>query len=494
MPGLREAVFAVAFVAWAPALAKKPILLESYADPRPMGMARNVEQIVKAFGPANVIAGEELRRKLEPVFSRSVSRGSADEIQALLTKATEGVQAFTSSSFTVAIAELSQAVDDLANQTVALSLDPKLREARRDALLTLVKAYVKTNNVTAAQAALRELYRSFPELPALSEAQYPPRVVALANQVLGERAEQAGTLEVKTRPSRRAFYLNEQPGGTSPRTITNLLPGTYRIYAPGAADPRRGSLRLVEVKPRQSTEVSIDSEVEDRLETESYIGLRFTSRAEKDRFEIPLACAIAAAIAADEVIILTQQRSRSSGPELLGAVYAADGRFEWGVILPLTPQPDDQALARFAVSIRMRREMEGVKVAPEPPSRPSTKSAVVAAPAPLSSASDERAPVEAKAQRDVVRFELGRGRKIALGTSLGLGAAMTAAWLTSSFAFDCAGAVGGGSDGPCGPGTAGRWTTSSLFGLALGGLSVGTGFLIGVVADYAAHRARAKIR
>lgn len=358
----------------APARAeKKAILLESYSDTRPMGMARNVTQITKAFGPARVLSGDELRKKLEESFSRPVTRASADEIQALIKRASDGSAAYTSSSFTVAISELTQAADGLANQSAVLALDPKLREVRRDALLTLAKALVKTNNTTAAQAALREVIRSFPEIQAFSEVQYHPRLVAIGNQVLKEKVEQAGSLAVETRPSRRRFFLNEQPAGSTPKTSTGLLPGTYRIYIP-SADPRRGSLRLVEVKPRQTTTVAIDSEVDDQLEAESYIGLRFATRAEKDRFEIPLACAVARAVGAEEVILLTQQRSPSSETELLGAVYNAEnGHREWGVILPLAPTPDDQALARFALSLRTRREVEGVKVAPEPPPPPKTE-------------------------------------------------------------------------------------------------------------------------
>ncbi len=422
----------------APARAeKKAILLESYSDPRPVGMTRNVTQITKAFGPARVLSGDELRKRLEVSFSRPVTRASADEIQALIKRATDGSAAYTSSSFTVAISELTQAADGLANQSAVLAIDPKLREVRRDALLTLAKALVKTNNTTAAQAVLREVIRSFPEIQAFSEVQYHPRLVAIGNQVLKEKMEQAGSLAVETRPSRRRFFLNEQPAGSTPKTSTGLLPGNYRIYIP-SADPRRGSLRLVEVKPRETTTVTVNSEVDDQLEAESYIGLRFATRAEKDRFEIPLACAVARAVGAEEVILLTQQRSPSSETELLGAVYNAEnGHREWGVILPLAPTPDDQALARFALSLRTRREVEGVKVAPEPPPPPKTEEQSAAS-APPTTTTTTATPATGALKPATQPFDPNRRYTLTwIGVSVGIGVPMLAIGTGLWFYFSC---------------------------------------------------------
>jgi len=463
---------------------KKAVLMESYAGPRPPGMAHYADQIANSFGPARLVYGDELKKRLTTSFSRPVTRATAEELQALVQRATDGGAAFTSSSFTLAISELTRAVDGLANQSAALAAEPKLRDVRRNALFKLANAQVKVNNPSAAQATLGEAVRSFPEIQSFSEAQFPPRVVAIGNRVLADKAEQGGTLTVETQPSRRRFFLNEQLAGMTPRTITGLLPGTYRLYV-ASNDPTRGAVRLVEVKPRTTTTVVIDSEVDDHLETENYVGLRFATHPEKQRLETPIACAIAREVGADEVILLTLQQSPSSETELLGAVYKTEsGHREWGVILPLAPAPDDSALARFALSLRTRREVEGVKVAPEPSPPPAPKAAAVPSPV-LSNGPRLSEP----------RLRLGRGVAIALGTSLGLATATTAAWLGSYYGYGCSGPTGSeGTDpmSPCAPGSTGRYVDASFFTLMLAGWSVGTASLIMTLVEYIEHRQSVK--
>jgi hypothetical protein len=201
------------------------------------------------------------------------------------------------------------------------------------------------------------------------------------------------------------------------------LPGTYRLYIP-IGNGERGSLRYVQVRANHQTPVVVDSAVEEQLETESYVGLRFNSRAERERFEIPLACAIARAVGASEVVLLSQQRSPSSDMEILGAVYNAQtGHRDWGVILPLTPPPDDDAVARFALSLRTRREISGVRVAP--PSAP-PELADVQLGQPKLSAPPQSGP-----------WRLERHQKIMLGTLGGAGALLLGIGLGVHFAYGC---------------------------------------------------------
>jgi len=451
---------------------KKAVLLESYADNRPAVMERAIGQLASA---SDVLSGDELRTILQSSFARPVVRGTAEDIAVLMKRAADGTAAFTSSNFAVAVTELTQAVEGLANQPAALSADPKLRDIRRDALLTLVKAQVKMNNVSGAQSTLRELFRSYPEIQGLSETQYPPRVVALGTAVMKEKADLAGSVDIETRPSRRRLFVNEQPA-TSPKTFTNLYPGPYRVFVPSPTDPKRGALRMVDVIPRQRTTVVIDSEIDDQLETESFIGFRFSSRSDKERLEIPFACAVASVVKAPEVILLTQQRSPSGDPELLGAVYnATTGRREWGVILPLSPSPTDQALARFALSIRTRREIAGVRVAPvsESPRPAMAPANALAAPSDALSARAATAPAPT-AGRWSLRAKLG------VGLALSLGAALVATSIGLHPAFDCAGPFGGDSlNGTCGPNAAGRWTVSTLFVVGSASVTTGLGALIG---------------
>jgi hypothetical protein len=345
---------------------KRMVVLESYVERRPSGTTHAIERIIQALGPENVLAGDELRKKLLATFSHPVTQGTADELQTLLKMASDGAVAYSSSSFSIAVSQLSQAAEGLAKQPIALAQDEKLREVRRETLLNLAKVQVKMNNIPAAQATLREVFRSFPDIHGLSETQYPPRVVALAKDVLREKASSSGALSVETQPSHRRIYVDDLFVGTSPKAVGGLLPGSYRVFVPDLnGDTRRGSLRIVEVGAHDTAKVKFDTELDDKLEIDEFVGLRFRTRDEKQRSEIPLASAIAARLSAQEFVVLTDQRSPTSERELLGAVYDIEkGHREWGVILPFSSEPDEAALARFALSLRTRRAVEGIKVAP----------------------------------------------------------------------------------------------------------------------------------
>lgn len=363
----------VVVVAAAPAFAqqqqqKKSLLLESYAEPRPLGMSRTVGYLGKELAANGVVSGDDLRTKIESTFSRPVHSGTAEELESLARRFAEGNTLFGSGSFTLAIAALAQASEGLADQSASVSFDPRLRETRRDALLALVKAYTRVNNLPAAKAALGELLRSFSEITTLSAAQYPPKMVALATEMSTERQAQSGSLTIQTVPSRRKIFVNEQAVGESPKTLTGLLPGKYRVFVPSEKGERKnGGLRIVEVKAKDTLTVQIQSEIDDYLETESYIGLRFASRADKERKEVAVACAVAEALGLGEVILLTTQKSPAGEVELVGSIYdPATRRRTWGVILPLNPQSNEQALSRFATSLKTRKEVLGVKIATEP--------------------------------------------------------------------------------------------------------------------------------
>lgn len=475
-------VAGVALGVGGPALGAEPktILIESYADARPIGMSRYMNEIASALNLPGLLAGDELRARLEATFARPAGKATPEDLQALVKRASEGTSSYGDANFTVAITQLSQVVDGLARESAALVSDRKLSAVRKEALLTLAQAYVKQHRIEDAKATLRELLRSYPEVQDFPAATYPPKIVDLGKAVLKERAESSATLLVDSVPSGRKVYVNEQLVGETPRTLTKLLPGSYRVYLPPGGASHRGSVRVVDLRGRATT-LTIETEIDDHLETEEYVGLRFGSAAERERFETPVACAIARKLGASEVIILTRQRSPAAETEILGAIYdAANAHRKWGAILPLAPSPpNDAALAKFALSLRTRRQVEGVRVAPaEARSASGAPRAVAAEPLQVRR-SDDRG------------FRLGRGTQIALGTSLGLAAALTAAGLASFFAFDCSGDA---ASGPCGAGTGGRSATTSLMGLALGGYSVGLGLLVGVVVDYALHRARLKPR
>jgi len=342
----------------------KAIVVESHSASRPPAMARYVAETVAILGLTSG-AGESLRVRLEASIARPRTRPALEDLQALERRVSEGANAYNEANFTVAVAALTQAADGLAQESFTLAAEPRLREARKIALITLAQAFVKTRRFDEARDTLGEVVRSYPEV-VFSEAVYPPKVVELSRAVLRAKAAAPGRLVVETSPPGRKIVLNETSLGPSPKVQGGLLPGAYRLYIAGATGGR-GTVRKVEIAAGQTVSLQIALDVDDHLETQEYVGLRFSGAAERLRAEVPLACALARAVGADEVYILARQTSPSAEAELLGAVYDAhSGHRKWGVILPLSPGPDDAALSRFALSLKTRRAVDGVRLAEGP--------------------------------------------------------------------------------------------------------------------------------
>jgi hypothetical protein len=475
----------------------KVILLESYSDARPIGMSHYTAEIIAGLGVPGLLSGDELRTKVEANFSRPASKATPDDLQALVKSATDATNAFGASNFNIAVTQLGQVVDSLAREPAALVANPKLREVRKEALLTLAKALAKMRRDGEAKAVLEEAVRSYTDLE-FSETLLPPNIVQLGKSVQKERAAHSSTLEIVTSPPGKRVFLDEQPIGVTPITKSGLLPGTYRVYFPSMGTNARGAYRTVDVSSSgKPTALTVSSEIEDHLEMQEYVGLRFSSAAQQREAEVPIACAVAQALGlekdkpSDEIIILTRQRSPAAEAELMGAIYDVRGHRKWASIIPLAPNaPDDTTLARFAKSLRLRREVEGVKAAPPP--EPASAAAV----APPSTKAAPTAPgAEERDDRFQFHYRFGgnaagaRYLKTWYGVSFGFAVAMTGAFVGSYYGYGCSGPTGADRlSGPCGPQTTGRDVTGAFFSLTLLGWAASAAVLIVTLIDYLDQR------
>ena len=370
---MARATFALVLLSSSMASAAGPriLILESHSDPRPAGMQRYVEAVSSAFDGQAVIAGDELRKGIQASFSTQTLTAGPEAISELVKLANLGSSDYYSgANLSVAAAQIAQAAEGLAHEPLALASDAKLRGVRKEALLTLAQALVKMRKTEEARTILGEVVRSFPEMKAFSEAAVLPKVAELGNAILKERTQRPGTLIIESIPSGRRVVVNDQFVGKTPLSLKGLLAGTYRVFLPSNRPSNHGFSRSTEVHSGKIASVTFEVEIEDRIELEEYVGFRFSTAEERQRFEAVMASNLGKALGADEVLLLSRQRSPSAESELLGAIYDTSeqpghqfGHRKWGVILPLTPSPDDAALARFALSLKTRRPVDGVQVA-----------------------------------------------------------------------------------------------------------------------------------
>jgi hypothetical protein len=438
------------FVA-APALAApRIVLLESHAGDAQPALDRPLATIAAAFSD-EMLAGDDLRRALA-AYSQRLRRSSSEDLQTLLRLVREGSAEYVATNFTAAASQLAAAIDGLAREPEALLESPRLRAARKEALVTLAQIHVKLRRTDEARAVLAEAVRSFPELAAFSASEFPPKVVELGRAILEQRAP-GGTLVVETAPNSRAVAVNEQLVGGAPKTLRGLLPGRYRVFLPPAQPGQRGSLRTVEVSAGRTTVVHFDAELEEHLESDDFVGLRFASSDERRQLEATLACTVARALGADEVVVLTPDHSR-----LLGAIYdARSGHRIANSVLPLDAPPD--AITRFAISLHARRALD----APQPP-----PPSLAARPA----------------------WRLSPREQIAVGTLIGAGLTSVAVGLGVHYGYGCDQWFSSSLALPTDLRCAGDSPPRAGFALALvGGALVGSG-LVFTIASRIAHALR----
>jgi hypothetical protein len=263
----------------------------------------------------------------------------------------DGRRQFIEGEYKRAITQLDRARSLLLAKVALVASDQGLRDLLHKASLFLSHALLRDKQGERAAEVVSQVIRSFPDRD-LSMVRYGPELVAFYKRVRREMDRQArGTLTIATRPLGCLVFLNERYVGLSPAKVVDLYPGQYRVYVQRPRE--RGRIHRAKVEGGEHR-VSVDFELDRRLQTERYVGLQYESRQEMERNEAKHAARVARALEAPTVVVVGVRRYQGRRT-LQGTTVSADtGRvIRSGLVVlePAAPSPDTlKALGQFLLA------------------------------------------------------------------------------------------------------------------------------------------------
>ena len=361
----------------APAAAQEIGVIQSYAGFIPQNAPHYANYLVRTLPEGSVVAGSELVERIIERFGRSPQSSSISPTaleslkQKLLRQIASGRRKFLEGEYQLAIKSLLTALNAVKKNAELLADSKKLRQSRRDASLYLAQSYLRMRRRKMAAGIMHDVIRLNPKRK-ISKKTYSPDLVKLHERIQRKmRRLPRHNLEVGVSVE-AAIYVDGKYSGGSPTTIKGLFPGQYHIYAKG---PKKQSVvHLVEISDRDR-KLAIDLELENRIETERYVGLRFANRSEQQAEEHRRGTAIASALGLKKIIILRHEKYRGRST-LYGRLCNIDENTcqrEGFVYLDLTDTPERNIrdLGRFllngekATSIKKHNRLLAVKVKPK---------------------------------------------------------------------------------------------------------------------------------
>lgn len=324
------------------------IVLESYVGQRPANanaimapLLDELEQRGFAAHPASVLARVGGGAPRPGVLDAGTTAAEITQ------PAESGYEAYTRGRFAVAEAALKLAIARIHRNPALLVLDTNNLEATFKILVALALSQARRGDAAGSLATMTELIRTFRDRP-IARGDYGPdaeqfyRAVARQVQALGR-----GQLSITVASDQAVIFVDGQIRGLARAALTDLIPGTYRVFVQVPATA--GRQYEVEVTAGQATALRVDWDLDSALWlTDTWVGFVFATEADRVR-----QAGFAAALArrwddggALAVVGMVQLQDR---PAIVGRLYDAAGRVVRGAAVALdgADEPRLRGLARY---------------------------------------------------------------------------------------------------------------------------------------------------
>ena len=352
--GARPALVAGLFILTASArgaAASEVVVLESYGGIRSADADRLLAPLLVELGERGFVtrmAG--LGTRIEARVSGPggpMTDGDRGEVEKLVE---EGFARWLEGEFAPAVDELARAVERYHQSPATLAQDQARRDQVLRALVGIAMAQKRLGQGDAAQRAMAELVRSFPDRE-VSRAEFGPEAQALYREVKRELdGARHGGLEIDVDDDGVLVFVNERYEAVGDVAKDDLVPGRYRVYV---QKERRGVGRSheIEVTAGATQRLVIHWGMDAALRTAPFVGFAFASEAQRGKAEAPLATAVARAIGASSVVVVGI-RPVEGRRALVGTVLSLETakplRTAALVLEPVEPGDDKiRGLARF---------------------------------------------------------------------------------------------------------------------------------------------------
>ncbi len=334
-----------------------PILvLESYVGQRPANadavmapLLDELEQRGFATRPASI---------LELVGGGAPRPGvlDRDTTAAEITQSAEsGYEAYTRGRFAEAEAALKLAIERIHRNPALLVLDTNNLDATFKILVALALSQAKRGDTSGSVATMTELIRTFRNQP-ITRVDYGPDAEQFYRAVVRQvQALDRGELSISVASEQAVIFVDGQIRGLGKATLTDLIPGVYRVFIQVPATP--GRQYAIEVTAGRHTVLRVDWELDSSLWlTDSWVGFVFATEAERAR-QAGFAGTLARRWAGGTLLAVVGMAQLSGKPVISGQLVDATGRVVRGAAVLLgerseassagADEPRLRALARF---------------------------------------------------------------------------------------------------------------------------------------------------
>ena len=336
-------------LAGAPAGADTGIVLESYTGVRHEDAARLVGPVLDELTTRGYVVGYDgVGRKFETEVSRP-GRTAAGLPADFIGGIDRGHRAWVKGAFEDAVRILSPLIEAAHANAAIVAQDAGVRDAVKSGLIDLALAQHGNGDPGAARETIAELLRAFPDA-VISRATHGPVAFELFDST--RRALAAGgkgTLSIEVTDTSTVIFLDERYERVGSVSRTDLIPGTYRVYA--SAGQRTGRIYEVAVRAGAETRLTIDGGFDSVLHiAPGWTGLLFHSGAERERLETTYAAKFARMAHASAAIVVGVDTVRGRLAVVGALVSLHSGREIRRASVALDPDPSTtrlRALARY---------------------------------------------------------------------------------------------------------------------------------------------------
>lgn len=236
--------------------ARADLVIEAYVDKRPADADRALAPLRAALEEAgHVVAPAEVAAALAGVAPGSGVSDAKLTAEAIASQVDVGVKSFVRGEFTVAAAQLREAIAAAHDNPALVVSDDKSPHWMTRGLTALALARAKLKDPRGAAEAMAEQLRSFPSLPVTVEEFGADGSELYATTRRAVEAQGRGGLTINVTDPNARIFVNELGRGRGSVALGDIAPGSYRVLVQASAVSRRYA---VEISAGATAELTID--------------------------------------------------------------------------------------------------------------------------------------------------------------------------------------------------------------------------------------------
>ena len=331
------------------AAADQKVVVEAYAGKRPADAEKLLAPIYSELHSRGYVTSAALGERVDLRVSRSGDGLDSTKVDKARKFKESAYDRYINGDDRLAVTESQEAIDHLMAAPAHMARKPETRGILFDALIISSHAHQRLGNAQDSTRAMSELIRTFPD-KSINSTQWDPEIIKLQRSIKAQLEPSVGTLKIEVSDPKTILYLNERYIGAGSKEFTDLVPGTYRVYAEPAG--QQGRVHYVNVSTGSVTPLSIDAALDTALRTrDDYVGFELDGESGRSANESRVATSLARDLNANEIVVLGI-RDVNGKRSITGVVYdinTGDAVQSAGVqIDPIVPSDDKIAsLGRF---------------------------------------------------------------------------------------------------------------------------------------------------